>query len=87
MAAGDHDNNAAVRNCTLENIDAACLEFQRYELSSVIRNGIITYADSSLETEIQGGPGSQEDWFNCTRSQSSEHLSSRAVSYVLEQIR
>ena len=88
MAAGDHDNSAAVRNCTLEEIDEACLEYQRYELSSVIRDKEITnYAKNSLETEIEGGPGSQEHWFNCTRSQSSEHLSPRAVSYILEQIR
>ena len=84
IASGGHDNNTAVRNCTLKDIDAACLEFQRYELAYVIRNGIVTYANSSLGlTEVQGGSGSGKDWFNC---QSQEDLSTEAISYILEQI-
>ena len=91
MAAGDHDNNAAVRNCTLEDIDAACLDFQQYELSYFIRDmEIATYVKDpvrGLGTQIEGGSGSQEDWFNCTHSQSQQQLHPEAVNYILGKIR
>ena len=33
--ANNHSSNASVRNCTLEDIDAACLDFQRIELFNI----------------------------------------------------
>ena len=83
MAGG---NNTPVRNCTLEDIDAACRDFQRYELH-VISRDIGAYARDPV-----GGLGTEilnlkEDWFNCTRSLSQEQLHPEAVNYVLGNIR
>lgn len=82
--ADNCSDNAAVRNCTLEDIDAACLDFQRYELVTVIRDQkIANYSRDSLGYTIQDHPYS---WFNCTLSQSQEHLSPGAVSYIFVKI-
>ena len=67
-------------SCTLGEIGAACLDFQRTELSNVERN-IRTYARNSLGIEI---PKAIRDWFECTRSQRKQQLPTGAVDYILE---
>ena len=51
--ANNHSRNAPVRDCTLEDIDAACLDFVRsYELFSIIKPNIGNYAKNSLGVGI-----------------------------------
>ena len=80
--ADNHSHNAPVKDCTLEDIDAACLNFQRYELS-FITTEIENYFNNSFPgVGIQAGPGSKRDWFNLYLSHSQECLSPTAVSYI-----
>ena len=80
-------DSGAVRNCTLEDIDAICIEFQSFELYTTLHgwpsgtNGIASYA-----SEV---PNSPEMWFNCTRSQNQEQLRDHpdAVTHILEKVR
>ena len=81
--ANNHSSNAPVRNCTLEDIDAACLDFQRYELFN-INIEINNYVKESFPgVSIQAGSGSRQDWFNCNLNYSQDCLSPTAVSYIL----
>ena len=75
--------NASVRNCTLEDIDAVCLDFQRYELRSIITEEINSYfKDSFPDVRIPDSSGSHKDWFDSILSHSQECLSPTAVRYI-----
>ena len=81
--ANNHSCNASVRDCTLEDIDAACLDFvQSYELYNITEEINNYFHSSFLGVSIPSGPGSRRDWFNCTLSHSQECLSPTAVSYI-----
>jgi hypothetical protein len=64
-------------NCTLEAIDAICLDFQQIELFITIKSNIATYTEDSLGEEI---PGAEQDWFNCNVSE--DQLCSEAIDYI-----
>ena len=86
MAGGN--DTAAVRNCTLEDIDAVCLDFQRYELKANDTAKIFRYAKTSLGLKHEEGISEDgQNWFNCTRCQSEEKLCSQAVDYVLGRLK
>ena len=79
-------NNAPVRDCTLEDIDAVCLDFQRFELAGIIKGNISNYFKDSFGASIEDGSCSHQDWFSCTLSHSQECLSPTAVNYIRDQI-
>ena len=68
------DNITAVRNCTLEDIDAACRDFQWYELST-ISNDISTYAGDPV-----GGWGQRYQRVHVLKTIGSTALSARVKS-------
>ena len=81
--ANNHSRNAPVRDCTLEDIDAACLDFVRsYELLNITEELINYFNDSFPGVSMQYGSGSRQDWFSCTLSHSQECLSTTAISHI-----
>ena len=79
-------DRGAVRNCTLEDIDAICIEFQNFELYTALHGGPSGNGIASYASEVPNNP---EEWFNCTRSQNQEELRDHpdAVTHILEKIR
>lgn len=72
-----------MRNCTLEDIDAVCLDLHQVEMYDVIHS----YVNNSLALTVPSrGRCPQDGWLNCTRSESQETLDPDGVSYVLDKI-
>ena len=78
------NNTAAVKNCTLEDIDVVCLDLQRLEFSFVNTDIQKYVKDSPALLPFYDAP---EVWLNCTLSHSQEALPCDAVSYILDKIR
>ena len=70
-------DSGGVGNCTLEDMDSICIEFQDFELYNTRDAIIISYKIPN---------NSPEDWFNCTLSQNQEQLHYDAVNHILGQI-
>lgn len=76
-----NNSRAAVGDCTLEDIDTACLDFQRIELLFSIYNtngDINTYVKKSFDGISI--PMAEQVWFNCALSE--DQLCSEAVDHI-----
>ena len=70
-------DSGGVGNCTLEDMDSICIEFQNSELHNTRYAITISY-------KIRNS--SPKAWFNCTLSQNQEQLHYDAVNHILGQI-
>ena len=76
------DNSVTIKNCTLEDIDNACLVFQRLELHKLMGSMSVAGYTRVLNNGIGVVGGPLPNWINDTLEQCQHELPAAAITLL-----